>query len=159
MELTPAAVADEHQWVRDRAGVIVPLINETRDKLGDLFDTDVGVVDEAAYLAAVDDVFARGDVAVNVAAYVRILRTLDVEDDYPGFVVDEVLGRRLAATIAGGDPLGLLAEATFHFADVAVHTDGVAGEDDLDAALAAGFQTQLPGWSWQEGDSPFESRL
>ncbi|SEK46212.1 hypothetical protein [Haloferax larsenii] len=159
MELTPAAVADEHQWVRDRADDIVPLINETRDKLGDLFDTDVGVVDESAYLAAVDDVFARGDVAVNVAAYVRILRTLDVEGDYPGFVVDEVLGRRLAATIAGGDPLGLLAEATFHFADVAVHTDGVAGEDDLDAALAAGFQTRLPGWSWQEGDSPFESRL
>ncbi|WP_396610300.1 hypothetical protein ACH9L7_08550 [Haloferax sp. S1W] len=159
MELTPAAVTEEHRWVRDRADDIVPLINETRAKLGDLFDTDVGTVDEDAYRTAVDEVFARGDVAVNVAAYVRILRDLDVEDDYPGFVVDEVLGRRLAATIAGGDPLGLLAEATFHFADVAVHTDGPAGQDDLDAALAAGFQTRLPGWSWQEYESPFDSRL
>ncbi|WP_416839068.1 hypothetical protein [Haloferax sp. DFSO52] len=157
MELTPNAVSDEHQWVRDRADVVVPLINETRGRLGTLFDTTVGEVDEQTYLAAVDDVFVRGDVAVNVAAYIRLLRELDVEGDYPGFIVDEVLGRKLAATIAGGDPLGLLAEATFHFADVAVHTDGPAGLDDLDAALAAGFQTILPGWSWRERDSPFSS--
>ncbi|KAB1192074.1 hypothetical protein GJR96_00905 [Haloferax sp. MBLA0076] len=159
MELTPAAVTDEHRWIRERADTIVPLINETRRRLGELFDTRVGEVDEATYLAAVDEVFAEGDVGVNVAAYVRILRELDVEDDYPGFVVDEVLGRKLAATIAGGDPLGLLAEATFHFADVAVHNDGPAGLDDLDAALAAGFQTILPGWSWRERDSPFDSTL
>ena len=159
MELTPAAVTEEHRWVRDRADVVVPLINETRGRLGELFDTTVDEVDDVTYLAAVDEVFARGDVGVNVAAYVRILRELDVEGDYPGFIVDEVLGRKLASTIAGGDPLGLLAEATFHFADVAVHTDGPAGRDDLDAALAAGFQTRLPGWSWRERDSPFDSRL
>ncbi|WP_411962776.1 hypothetical protein [Haloferax sp. YSMS24] len=159
MELTPAAVTEEHRWVRDRADVVVPLINETRGRLGEIFDTDVGEIDEATYLAAVDEVFAHGDVGVNVAAYVRILRELDVDGDYPGFIVDEVLGRKLASTIAGGDPLGLLAEATFHFADVAVHTDGPAGRDDLDAALAAGFQTRLPGWSWRERDSPFDSRL
>jgi hypothetical protein len=69
-------------------------------------------------------------------------------------VVDEILGRELAATIAGGQPLALLAQATFHFADVFTHTDGSAGADDLDAALAAGFQTRLPGWSWRETD-PF----
>ncbi|WP_411968141.1 hypothetical protein [Haloferax sp. YSSS75] len=159
MELTPAAVTEEHRWVRDRADVVVPLINETRGRLGEIFDTDVGEIDEATYLAAVDEVFAHGDVGVNVAAYVRILRELDVDGDYPGFIVDEVLGRKLASTIAGGDPLGLLAEATFHFADVAVHTDGPAGRDDLDAALAAGFQTRLPGWSWRERDSPFDSHL
>lgn len=159
MELTPASVADEHRWVRNRADVVVPLINETRGRLGELFDTTVDEVDEATYLTAVDEVFARGEVGVNVAAYVRILRELDVEGDYPGFIVDEVLGRKLAATIGGGDPLGLLAEATFHFADVAVHTDGPAGRDDLDAALAAGFQTRLPGWSWRERESPFDSRL
>ncbi|KAB1196896.1 MULTISPECIES: hypothetical protein [Haloferax] len=159
MELTPAAVTDEHRWVRDRADVVVPLINETRERLGELFDTTVGEVDDETYIAAVDEVFADGDVGVNVAAYVRILRELDVEGDYPGFIVDEVLGRKLASTIAGGDPLGLLAEATFHFADVAVHTDGPAGLDDLDAALAAGFQTRLPGWSWRQRDSPFDSVL
>ncbi|ELZ91684.1 hypothetical protein C440_15259 [Haloferax mucosum ATCC BAA-1512] len=157
MELTPTAVSEERRWVRDRADVVVPLINETRARLGELFETEVAEVDEPAYCDAVDEVFARGDVAVNIAAYIRILRELDVEGDYPGFIVDEVLGRELAATIAGGEPLRLLAQATFHFADVAVHTDGPAGLDDLDAALAAGFQTRLPGWSWRERDSPFDT--
>ncbi len=155
MELTPETVTAERDWVRERADVVVPTINDTRAQLGELFETDVGQVSESTYREEVDVIFADGNVAVNVAAYVGLLRDLDVEGDYPGFVVDEVLGRKLAATIAGGDPLGLLAQATFHFADVHTHTEGVAGVDDLDAALAAGFQTRLPGWSWTEEDSPF----
>ncbi|PSP63507.1 hypothetical protein BRC76_02840, partial [Halobacteriales archaeon QH_8_67_36] len=102
-------------------------------------------------------VFADGDSAVNVAALVGLLRDLDVENDYPGFVVDELLGRELAAMLAGDQPLRLLAEATFHVADVRTHgdEDGAAGADDLDAALAAGAQTRLPGWPWTAGPSPF----
>jgi hypothetical protein len=155
MELTPAVVTEEYEWARGRAPVVVDVINETRGRLGELFGVEVGRVTEAEYREAVDEVFADGDVAVNLAAYVRLLRELDVEDDYPGFVVDEVLGRELASTVAGGQPLAMLAEATFHFADVATHTDGPAGVDDLDAALAAGFQTRLPGWEWRERESPF----
>jgi hypothetical protein len=102
-------------------------------------------------------VFADGDLAVNVAALVRLLRDIDVAGDYPGFVVDELLGRELAAMVAGRQPLRLLGEATFHYADVHVHGDEgtTAGADDLDAALAAGVQTRLSGWGWTEGDSPF----
>jgi hypothetical protein len=155
MELTPSAVERECAWVRDRADTVVPLINETRDRLGDCFGVDVGRVSPAAYRAEVDRVFADGARAVNVAAYVALLRDLDVTGDYPGFVVDEVLGRELAATVAGGQPFALLAQATFHIADVTTHTAGVAGADDLDAALAAGFQTRLPGWEWTERESPF----
>jgi len=155
MELTPATVAAERDRLRENDR-IVPLINDTRDLLGDLFDTEVGRVSESAYRAEVDAVFADGDVAVNVAALCGLLRTLDVADDYPGFVVDEVLGRELAATVAGGRPRSLLAEATFHVADVHTHYDDeAAGRDDLDAALAAGFQTRLPGWTWTESASPF----
>jgi len=154
MELTPAAVEREYEWVRER-GTVVPLINETRDRLGDCFGVDVGHVDREEYREEVAVVFADGARAVNVAAYVALLRDLDVTDDYPGFVVDEVLGRELAASIAGRQPFSLLAQATFHFADVTTHTEGVAGADDLDAALAAGFQTRLPGWEWTEGTSPF----
>ncbi|MFA1611292.1 hypothetical protein [Halobellus rubicundus] len=155
MRLTADRVAAEAAWVRDRSDVVVPLINETRRRLGEEFETEVGTVSSDQYRDEVRAVFADGDVAVNVAGYVAILRELDVEGDYPGFVVDEVLGRELAATIAGGSPLSLLAQATFHYADVATHTDGGAGADDLDAALAAGFQTRLPGWDWQAGESPF----
>jgi hypothetical protein len=157
MELTPDVVAVEHEWLRDQAGVVVPVVNAVREDLGEQFDTTVDPVDEAAYLAAVDEVFADGDLAVNVAALVGLLRELDVTDDYPGFVVDELLGRELAGMLAGNQPLRLLGEATFHYADVA--TDGdlhdVAGSDDLTAALAAGFQTRLPGWDWRDGASPF----
>ena len=166
MRVTPTLVADEREWVRERDAVVA-LINATRDQLGAAFDTDVATVDGRQYRRAVDEVFADGDLAVNVAALVRILRDLDVEGDYPGFVVDELLGRELAGTIAGNQPLRLLGEATFHYADVHTHPEGERGDgngngtgdpaglDDLDAALAAGFQTRLPGWEWREGESPF----
>jgi len=164
MHVTPALVAEERDWIRERSPVVVALINETRAELGDHFETEVDGVTRNQYLDAVDDVFRDGDRAVNVAAVVRILRSLDVQGDYPGFVVDELLGRELAGMIAGTQPLRLLGEATFHYADVAIEgTDGPAGVrpddpaglDDLDAALAAGFQTRLPGWDWRESASPF----
>ncbi|MWG35875.1 hypothetical protein [Halomarina oriensis] len=155
MNVTPERVREEYEFVRDRP--IAPLITEVRAELGELFGTDVAGVSTERYRQEVDAVFADGDRAVNVAALVAILRELDVEGDYPGFVVDEQLGRKLAATIAGGEPLTTLAEATFHYADVHVHGDESegAGLDDLDAALAAGVQTRLPGWEWQESASPF----
>lgn len=157
MELSSTVVLAERDWVRDQAATVVPHINAVRRDLGARFDTTVDAVDEAAYLAAVDDVFADGDLAVNVAALVRLLRELDVPDDYPGFVVDELLGRELAGMLAGNQPLRLLGEATFHYADATTHgADGEpAGADDLVAALAAGFQTRLPGWAWRAGESPF----
>jgi hypothetical protein len=154
MEITAERVRAERDRVRDRTDV-VDLTNETRARLGDVFETEVAPVTAAAYRREVDRVFADGDRAVNVAAYVALLRDLDVDGDYPGFVVDERLGRLLAATIAGDEPLSTLAEATFHYADVHTHGDGPAGADDLTAALAAGFQTRLPGWPWTEGESPF----
>jgi hypothetical protein len=60
--------------------------------------------------------------------------------------------------VAGTQPFRLLGEATFHYADVHTHGDAAAtaGADDLDAALAAGFQTRLPGWDWTVSESPFE---
>jgi len=157
MHITPGRVAAEHDWVRRRAAVVVPTLNETRGRLGELFETEVDTVSESTDQQEVDRVFADGEVAVNLAGYVALLRELDVDDDYPGFVVDEVLGRQLAATIAGGQPLSVFAQGTFHVADV--HTRGdadeMAGADDLDVALAAGFQTRLPGWDWRRGESPF----
>ena len=157
MELTPERVVTERNWVADRAETVVTVINHVRDDLGAIFETDVDHVTETQYLEAVDAVFADGDLAVNVAAMVAILRDLDVEGDYPGFVVDEILGRELAATIAGTQPLRTLGEATFHYADLQVHgdEDENAGVDDLEAALAAGFQERLPGWNWTERESPF----
>ncbi|GAB3693423.1 hypothetical protein [Halorubrum pallidum] len=174
MRVTPETVRAERDWVRERAPVVVPLVNDARDRLGRLFETEVDSVAVETYRDEVDLVFADGEVAVNVAGLVGLLRELDVAGDYPGFVVDEVLGRELAATIAGGRPLSLLAQATFHFVDVHVDGDapeladgrsggrgadgrvpGSAGADDLDAALAAGFQTRLPGWDWREKESPF----
>jgi hypothetical protein len=155
MNVTPDLVAEEHDWMRERSGRVVGLVNDVRTDLGELFGTTVEPVTEQQYETAVDDVFADGDLAVNVAALVRLLRELDVGNDYPGFVVDELLGRELAGMIAGTQPLRLLGEATFHYADVHVHEGETAGADDLDAALAGGFQTRLPGWEWRENESPF----
>jgi len=156
MHVTPGVVATERDRLRERERVVT-LINDTRAGLESEFDSQVDRVTVDQYREAVDEVFADGDRAVNVAALAQILRNLDVTDDYPGFVVDEFLGRELAGTIAGEQPLRMLGEATFHYADVRIHgaADEAAGADDLDAALAAGFQTRLPGWEWRESASPF----
>jgi hypothetical protein len=156
MELTPDRVRRERDWIRDRAPHLATTINETRDALGEVFEVSVDHVTAEQVRTEAETVFADGEVAVNVAGYVVLLKELDVADDYPGFVVDEVLGRELAATIAGGTPLAVLAQATFHYADIHTHTDGGAGLDDLDAALAAGLQTRLPGWEWRTTESPFD---
>lgn len=154
MQVTQAVVAREREWVRGRAERTVTLINNVRADLGRQFDTEVDPVAVSGYQTEVDAVFADGDLAVNVATLVALLRGMDVDGDYPGFVVDELLGRELAGMLAGNQPLRTLGEATFHVADVRVQ-DGDAGLDDLDAALAAGFQTRLPGWNWTERESPF----
>jgi hypothetical protein len=155
MRLTHDRVAAERDRLDDRADAVVDTINDVRGALGPAFGTEVPAVTVADYRGEVASVFADGDRAVNVAALAGLLRNLDVAGDYPGFVVDELLGRELAAVIAGPQPLRLLAEATFHYADVHTHSADSAGADDLDAALAAGFQTRLPGWEWRDGDSPF----
>ena len=156
MRITRETVLEERDRVRDDERVPA-LINDVRGRLGPHFGVEVDRISVERYRREVDAVFADGDRAVNVAALAALLRDLDCAGDYPGFVVDEFLGRKLAATVAGGQPLALLAEATFHFADV--HVQGAEGDaasaDDLEAALAAGFQTRLPGWSWRETESPF----
>lgn len=157
MEITPAVVADEHAAIVAEAERYAAHVNEVRSALGAYFDEDVGTVDVGDFERAVDTVFADPDRGVNAAALCRLLRELDVTDDYPGFVVDEFLGRRLAATIAGGEPLTTLAEATFHFADIHLDDTGTtAGSDDLDAGIVAGVQTILPGWRWRSEPGPFD---
>jgi hypothetical protein len=156
MNLTPARVRAEHERTRELAPTLVPLINEVREDLAAQFDADVDPVAVVDYQEAVDAVFADGDLAVNVTALIALLRELDVDDDYPGFVVDELLARELAGMVAGRQPLRMLGQATFHYADVHIHEGETAGEDDLLAALAAGFQTRLPGWSWADRASPYD---
>ena len=156
MHVSGETVRTQRDWILARADVVVPLANEVRAGLADAFGVEVDPIDESQYRDAVSDVFDDEPLAVNVATLVALLRDLDVEGDYPGFIVDEYLGAELASMIAGEQPLRLLGAATFHYADVHVHTGSTAGSDDLDAALAAGFQTRLPGWDWTES-APFES--
>lgn len=156
ISLTPATVDRTRTRLARRGDHVVPLINRVRRDLGEVFDAEVDTVDTEAYRREMAAVMAEGDRAVNVTGLVLSLEALDVEGDYPGFIVDEFLGRELAATIAGEQPLRMLAEATFHFADATHHREGAAaGEDDLDAAIAAGLQTRLPGWPWREAPSPY----
>lgn len=156
MDVTPAAVHRERNRLRENADRHVGRINNIRDRLGPLFSTTADHVTVETFRTEVDTVFENGDRGANITGLIGLLRTVDVTEDYPGFIVDEILGRELAASIAGGQPRRLLAEATFHFADVHDESPTAhAGSDDLEVAIAAGFQTRLPGWDWQDSSSPF----
>ncbi|OTE98450.1 hypothetical protein B9G38_17650, partial [Halorubrum sp. SD612] len=96
MRVTTQTVRDEHAWVRDRADVVVPILNDTRDRLGRIFGTDVDAAAPDAYRREVDAAFADGEVAVTVAACVAPLRDLDGAGASARLVVDAVLGRELA---------------------------------------------------------------
>lgn len=158
VSVTPETIAAERDWLHAAAADHVDLINRARRELGRQFDEHVDRVTRDQFVDEVDAVFEQPARAVNVVGLMRLTRAVDVVDDYPGFVVDEFLGRRLAATIAGSDPAATLAEATFHVVDVWYDTPGErAGADDLHAGIAAGFQARLPGWEWQSTSSPFDS--
>jgi hypothetical protein len=153
MRVSRDTVDELDAYVDENLGDITALVNHARDSLGDVFDEDVPEVSADDVRDEFDAVLADDDPALNAAALYRVGVGLEVRNDYAGFVVDEIVGRNLAAVVAGNDPERTLAEATFHYIDV--HTGEVlgettAGEDDVLAGLAAGVQTRLPGWDWQE---------
>lgn len=153
MRVSRDTVEELDDYIDENLDDIVALVNDARDRLGDAFGEDVESVSTDEVRAEFDEFLDKGDAALNAAALYRVGVGLEVRNDYAGFVVDEIVGRNLAAVVAGNDPDRTLAEATFHYVDV--HTDEVleettAGEDDVLAGLAAGVQTRLPGWDWQE---------
>ena len=153
MRVSRDTVEELDDYIEENLNDIVALVNDARDRLGDAFGEDVESVSADEVRAEFDEFLDKGDAALNAAALYRVGVGLEVRNDYAGFVVDEIVGRNLAAVVAGNDPDRTLAEATFHYVDV--HTDEVleettAGEDDVLAGLAAGVQTRLPGWDWQE---------
>ena len=153
MRVSRDTVEELDDYIDENLDDVVALVNDARDRLGDAFGEDVESVSADEVRAEFDEFLDKGDAALNAAALYRVGVGLEVRNDYAGFVVDEIVGRNLAAVVAGNDPDRTLAEATFHYVDV--HTDEVleettAGEDDVLAGLAAGVQTRLPGWDWQE---------
>lgn len=153
MRVSRDTVREFREFFDRNASEITELINRARDRLGEVFGEDVDSVTEEEVCQEFSAVLEDDDLALNLAALYKIGVELEVRNDYAGFVVDELIGRRIAGSIAGSDPEQTLAEATFHYIDV--HTgevleEGAAGYDDVVAGVAAGLQTRLPGWRWQE---------
>jgi len=155
MRISEETVEELDAYVDENLDDITALINDARDRLGEAFDEDVDEVTRDEVRDEFDAFLEDEDTALNVAALYRVGVELEVRNDYAGFVVDEMIGRRIASTVAENEPEQTLAEATFHYIDVYTHevldeNEKTAGEDDVLAGLAAGLQTRLPGWEWQE---------
>jgi hypothetical protein len=155
MRISPDTVEELDAYVDENLDEITALVNDARDRLGEAFGEDVDEVTRDDVRKEFDAFLEDGDAALNVAALYRVGVELEVRNDYAGFVVDEMIGRRIAGTVAETDPERTLAEATFHYMDVYTNEvldeeEKTAGEDDVLAGLAAGVQTRLPGWDWQE---------
>jgi hypothetical protein len=159
MEISRDTIDEFHAFADDHIDELTALVNFARRSLGETFDEDVPDATPEQVRAELDAALADDDLALNVAALYKVGLGLDVRNDYAGFVVDEMIGRRLANCIAGDDPRQTLAEATFHYVDV--HTAEVideaaegAGFDDVLAGIAAGVQCRLPGWDWHDDGIP-----
>ncbi|MFB6284532.1 MAG: hypothetical protein ABEK59_11500 [Halobacteria archaeon] len=154
MKISLDTVEELREFFSDNLEEVTELINFSRDKLGEVFGEEVDLVEPSEVEEEFERLLEDEDLALNLAALYKLGVGIEVSNDYAGFVVDELIGRQIASQIAGADPEGTLAEATFHYIDV--HTGEVlddsrnAGYDDVMAGLAAGFQSRLPGWSWQE---------
>lgn len=156
--ITDATVTTERDRLLKNSAEISTRINDIRDHLGAVFGESVDPVSSQAVADEISTVFADPDLAVNVTGYLRLLDEIDIASDYHGFIVDEMLGRHLAMTIAEGEPEATLAAATFHLVDASLDLPAAtAGVDDRAAAIVAGFQVRLPGWDWQEHRDPFGS--
>ena len=155
MRISEETVEELDAYVDENLDDITALINDARDRLGEAFGEDVDEVTRDEVRDEFDAFLEDEDTALNVSALYRVGVELEVRNDYAGFVVDEMIGRRIASTVAENEPEQTLAEATFHYIDVHTHEvldeeEKTAGEDDVLAGLAAGLQTRLPGWDWQE---------
>ena len=154
--ISAETIDQEQEWLLARDENYVELINDTRNRLEVHFPNAVTKTTSGDFREQVEAVFSNPDQALNVATLMQLTKELDVVVDHPGFVVDELLGVKLATTIAGGEPAATLAQSTFHFIDIwHDRPDAPVGRDDFDAGIAAGFQTRLPGWKWQSQPNPF----
>lgn len=153
MNIGNDTVEEFREFFSENLSEVTELINSSRRDLGEVFGEDVDTVTEEMVREEFRAVLMEEDAALNVAALYKLGVELEVRNDYAGFIVDEIIGRQLAASIAGGDPERTLAEATFHYIDIHTHEvleGGSAGYDDVVAGIAAGLQCRLPGWRWQK---------
>jgi hypothetical protein len=135
----------------EQKDIVVPLINDVRELLSNQYDKAVEPVSDDDYTDSVTEVFEHGELAVNITGLSICLKSIYLDDDYTGFVVDEILGRELASMIAGRQPYHLFGQGTFYYCELVMDDDGLTtGVDDLIAGIAAGFQLRIPGWDWSE---------
>lgn len=150
MKISENTIDEFHQFFEDNSDEIVCLINYSREKLGEKFGENVNKVDEKKVKKELEKILENKDLALNIAALYKIGKDLEIKNDYSGIIVDEIIGKNIAATIAESEPKKTLAEATFHYMDIHYNSGNTEGEDDIISGIAAGLQTRIKGWKWQK---------
>jgi hypothetical protein len=145
------------QYVIERAPVLARLVNEVRARFAVAFKQKVAPVTDDQIRQAARELFRDPALAINIACIIQLCLAIRADEDFPELVIDDHLGALMAETIAGTEPNRLFARTTFHVIDAiikkeidAIIEDEYVAEDDLLGGLAAGFETVLPGWEWQE---------
>jgi hypothetical protein len=144
-------------YILERAPLLARLVNEVRSRFAVAFKQKVAPVTEGQVRQAARELFRDPALAINIACLIQLCIAIRAEEDFPELIIDDHLGALMAETIAGTEPNRLFARTTFHVIDAvvkkeidAIIEDEYVAEDDLLAGLAAGFETVLPGWEWQE---------
>lgn len=150
-------IEEARGFVREHTPLIVELINRVRETYAKNLNQKIAPVTQEQVQREVDRLFSDWYVALNLAVLIVLSTTLEAEEDYEAFIVDEILGQAIAETIAAGVPYRNFAQSTFYLLDSgqkeelhrAVPRRSLATDDAL-AGIAAGLEAILPGWEWME---------
>lgn len=154
MEISEETIDEFSKFLENNLDDIVKLINNSRESLSEEFEQEIKKVNKSQVRKEIEEIKKDRNLSLNIAGLYKIGKSLEVKDDYSGIIVDEIIGKNLASAIAEKEPRKTLAEATFHYMDIHYDEGKTAGEDDVIAGIAAGIQTRLKGWEWQEDDPP-----
>lgn len=150
-------IEQARSFVLKHSALIVDLINRVRQLYAKNLHQKISPVTSDQVQDAMERLFRDRYTSLNLATLITLANSLESEEDYEAFVVDEILGQAIAETIAPGVPYRNFAQGTFHLLDALFKDDlhravprHFLASDDALAGIAAGLEAMLPGWEWME---------
>lgn len=148
-------IDEAQRFAHQHQELIARLINRAREIYAQSLHQEIAPVSVEQVTKEFERLFSDPYTSLNLATLIIVATSLEAEEDYEIFIVDEILGEAIAETIAQGVPHRSFARGTFHLIDALTKEETqtaaprrALATDDALAGLAAGLEAILPGWGW-----------